>query len=309
MQYRYYQAPDGSPFLVLLGQKWIKSYGEGIDYLHFHNYMEMGYCYEGQGELVIAEKSFRFTGKQFSVIPQNCPHTTNSDPGTKSRWEYLYVDVERFLCELYPGRGNEKQRERMRRRINSRAFFMDESLAPKMAGDIRKILDITREKKEFYFEEAKAALTSLLVTLARENKDITQDVDLGQNGGVSGAMDVIANAIDHIQAHFMEPIRIEELASLCHISETHFRRAFSFAMNMSPLEYIHMIRIQNACALLKKTNDPVSGIAYKCGFTTLSTFNRNFRQATGLSPMEYRRRPYNFEQQILQFTVHSEQGW
>ena len=171
---------------MLLGQKWIKSYGEGIDYLHFHNYMEMGYCYEGQGELVIAEKSFRFTGKQFSVIPQNCPHTTNSDPGTKSRWEYLYVDVDQFLGELYPGRGNEKQKERMRRRINSRAFFMDESLAPKMAGDIRKILDITREKKEFYFEEAKAALTSLLVTLARENKDIAQEVDLGQNGGLAG---------------------------------------------------------------------------------------------------------------------------
>ncbi len=97
MEYRYYQVPDGSPLLALLGEKWVQTYGEGIDYLHFHNYLEIGYCYEGQGELVIAEQSFRFRGNQFSVIPKNCPHTTNSDLGTVSRWEYLFVDVEGFL--------------------------------------------------------------------------------------------------------------------------------------------------------------------------------------------------------------------
>lgn len=103
MQYRYYQVPDGCPFLTLLGQKWVQSYGKGIDYLHFHNYMEFGYCYDGRGELVIADKSFRFEGGQFSVIPQNCPHTTNSDPGTKSRWEYGGLGMPVFTFLLVEG--------------------------------------------------------------------------------------------------------------------------------------------------------------------------------------------------------------
>lgn len=308
MQYRYYQVPDGSPFLTLLGQKWVQSYGEEIDYLHFHNYMEFGYCYDGQGELVIADKSFRFEGGQFSVIPPNCPHTTNSDPGTKSRWEYLFVDVDKFLREIYPGRGNAKCRERMFRRINSCAYFRKNSEYPQMAGDIRKILDITREKKEFYLEEAKGVLISLLVMLARENKDEVQDKDMRPTE-YAAAVTVVSDALDYINGHYMEPIRIEELADKCHISETHFRRAFSAAMNMAPLEYINMMRIQNACVLLKKTDDTISNIAYKCGFSTLSTFNRNFKQVTGESPMEWRKQPDHYEQQILQFIIHSERGW
>ncbi|MEI3492789.1 MAG: hypothetical protein V8Q73_12590 [Blautia sp.] len=49
MEFRYYQMPAGSPILALLGQKWRQNYGKGVDYLHFHNYLEIGFCYEGDG--------------------------------------------------------------------------------------------------------------------------------------------------------------------------------------------------------------------------------------------------------------------
>lgn len=107
MEFRYCKMPEGSPILALLGQKWTQSYGREIDYLHFHNYLEIGFCYEGQGEIVLGEQPMRFKGNQFSVIPKNYPHTTNSDPGTVSQWEYMFIDVENFLREqngggLYP---------------------------------------------------------------------------------------------------------------------------------------------------------------------------------------------------------------
>ena len=47
MELRYYKMPEGSPILALLGQKWIQNYGNDVDYLHFHNYLEIGFCYEG----------------------------------------------------------------------------------------------------------------------------------------------------------------------------------------------------------------------------------------------------------------------
>ena len=80
-------------------------------------------------------------------------------------------------------------------------------------------------------------------------------------------------------------------------------------MQMGPLEYINKVRIQAACEILKKTDESISDIAYKCGFTTNSTFNRNFRQFTGMSPVEWRKRPENYEQQLLKFDIHSEKGW
>ena len=80
-------------------------------------------------------------------------------------------------------------------------------------------------------------------------------------------------------------------------------------MSIGPLEYINLVRIQNACEMLKKTDEMVSDIAYKCGYSVLSTFNRNFKQIMECSPYEWRKKPENFEQQILKAQVRSEEGW
>ena len=71
MEFRYYQMPAGSPILALLGQKWVQNYGNDIDYLHFHNYLEIGFCYEGQGFMILGEDKVQFHDRDFTVIPFN----------------------------------------------------------------------------------------------------------------------------------------------------------------------------------------------------------------------------------------------
>ena len=58
MEFRYYQMPAGSPILALLGQKWVQNYGNDVDYLHFHNYLEIGFCYEGDGFMAFGDAVF-----------------------------------------------------------------------------------------------------------------------------------------------------------------------------------------------------------------------------------------------------------
>ena len=77
MEFRYYQMQDGIPILALLGEKWVQNYGRDVDYLHFHNYLEIGFCYSGEGELVLGEEPVRFAGREFTIIPPNFPHTTS----------------------------------------------------------------------------------------------------------------------------------------------------------------------------------------------------------------------------------------
>lgn len=304
IEFRYYKMPEGSYILALLGQKWVQSYGRDIDFLHFHNYMEIGYCYDGVGELVLGEQTYHFTGDEFTVIPKNYPHTTNSEPGTISRWEYLFIDVDGVLSDLYQRMGNTKRMNYMLQRISSEAIFQKAENRPKLAGIIRKLIEIMRNTEEFYVEESKGVLAELLVNIARENKSDGKTTEPGRRMAPP-----IARAMDYITLHYMEPVRIDELASWCHISETHFRRLFSECMNMSPLEYINLVRVQTACNYLKNTDQSIIDIANKCGFTTPSTFNRNFRQVTGVSPSEWRKRPENYEQQLLKSWIHSEQGW
>ena len=134
MELRYYKMPEGSPILALLGQKWIQNYGNDIDYLHFHNYLEIGFCYEGQGFLILGEDKVRFHDR---------------DIGTVSRWEYLFIDVEGFLNKFID---NSVKKEKIVQRINSRALFLNEKENRSMADKILKILDIMQNGEEFYLE-------------------------------------------------------------------------------------------------------------------------------------------------------------
>ena len=302
MEFRYYQMQAGIPILALLGEKWEQNYGRDVDYLHFHNYLEIGFCYSGEGELILGEEKVRFGGREFTVIPPNFPHTTTSDIGNISKWEYLFIDVEGFLESISD---NRIRSEKMIQRIYSKAMCLKEAEYPDLSRKVLKILDVMRSGEEFYLEEAKGVLLALLAEISRENRG-AQEENIEEKGKISN---MIARALDYISQCYMEDIRIQDLAKCCHISETHFRRVFTSYMKMGPLEYINQVRIQTACELLKKTDESISDIAYKCGFTTNSTFNRNFRQLMGMSPAEGRKRPENYEQQLLKFDIHSEEGW
>lgn len=304
IEFRYYQMPTGSPILALLGEKWRQVYGRDIEYLHFHNFLEIGYCYDGHGKMTLGERDVRFEGEYFSVIPKNYPHTTDSDPDCYSRWEYLFIDVEGFLNEINQGVRRERT-ERMIQRINSKAVLFPAKDYPMFSGMILRLLDVMRNMEEYYMEEAKGILAALLAGIARENggKD-RETVEIADRAAIP-----VLRAMDYIALHYMEPLKMDDLADNCHISEAHLRRLFSMYVKLSPLEYINLVRIRMACEDLKRTNSPVADIAHKCGFSTLSTFNRNFKNMTGVSPNEWRKRPENYEQQILNFSIHSEKGW
>ena len=165
MEFRYYQMSAGSPILALLGQKWVQNYGNDVDYLHFHNYLEIGYG--GDGFMVLGEEEKRFYGGIVTVIPPNYPHTTNSDIGTVSKWEYLFIDVEGFMKKFLD---NPVKAEKVIQRIYSRALFFEEKENLSISEKIRKIMDIMRDGEEFFLEEAKGVLAALLVEIARLNR-------------------------------------------------------------------------------------------------------------------------------------------
>lgn len=304
-EFRYYSLPPGNCILALLGEKWVQHYGRGIDYLHFHNYLEIGYCYSGNGMMTLGKEDLKFTGGEVTVIPSRYLHTTNSAEDTVSRWEYLFVDVEGILKKHL--KDNPVRLEKMIKRINSRALFRRDR---RLAEPIIAIMEIIRNEKEYYQEQAEGIMFAFLAEVARINAETDEKFsDKIPGEGMRSTNGVIARALEYISDHYNEQIKVSDIAREFHISETHFRRMFEAYMHLSPLEYINLVRIQTACEYLKKTDETIADIAAKCGYTTLSTFNRNFSRITGTNPAEWRKNPVNYELQILEFDIHSEEGW
>jgi len=96
-------------------------------------------------------------------------------------------------------------------------------------------------------------------------------------------------ALQYLSRHYRDPLPIDHLAQLSHLSPTHFRRLFRQATGKSPLAYLLRIRIGMAMAELRRNERSIGEIALVCGFESLSSFNRQFKQQTGLAPREWRK--------------------
>lgn len=91
-----------------------------------------------------------------------------------------------------------------------------------------------------------------------------------------------------IQHNLYANLSLDELAALCHLSVSSFKRKFKETFNDSPKKYIAKKKVEKAANLLKTEGLRISDIAYDVGFESLATFNRNFTSIYGKSPSEFR---------------------
>ena len=89
LEFRYYEIEPNEQVLALLGEEWRRPYGDNITDLHFHNYMEIGICYEGHGESRLFDSVKTFHEGVITIIPPNYPHSNTADSGTTAMWEWL----------------------------------------------------------------------------------------------------------------------------------------------------------------------------------------------------------------------------
>ena len=83
---------------------------------------------------------------------------------------------------------------------------------------------------------------------------------------------------------------IPRLARVSGVSEAHFARSFKRAFGIPPHRYLLTRRIEQATALLRDTELPITEIALQAGWSSLGTFGRTFHDITGESPSGRRAR-------------------
>lgn len=302
VEFRYYELKDNMPILALLGDNWKMEYGSDAAGLHFHNYMEIGWCHYGTGALTVESQQIRFEPDMFTVIPKNVPHKTVSDKGSVGFWEYLFVDADLLLKELY--RENAGFARMLSGRIHSKPRLVRLDEQPEAAFMLKTLFSEMSQKREFYKEKVRGLLHALLLELARNAGEASEQKEEPAEGcGVQ-----ITAALHYIEEHYAEDFKIKELAEVCHMSETHFRRIFSEIMNMTPLEYVSLVRVEAACELIQQSDLTMAQISGQTGFGTPSSFNRSFKRIIGMSPCQWKKNPGNFMGRD-KYRVSALRGW
>ncbi len=268
-EYRRYDLDPNFPVMLLLdGKQWEIS-DTLSDRLHFHNCMEIGVCLRGSGYMKFRGEDIRFHEGDVTVIPENIPHTTCSDPGTSSYWFYLMFNPWGFFKGILPITNRNYNLANLP--LESFHFILGANTFPEVLQLTLSAIKELKEKRTGYEVSAKGLLLALYMEIYRAETSTDAASDTSETATSPSSKNthsrdetrsaapspdnrlVIAPALDYIFQNYMQQFSIQYLAELCHMSDTHFRRTFREIMNIAPLDYLHNTRITRACTLLGST--------------------------------------------------------
>ena len=191
----------------------------------------------------------------------------------------------------------------LRNELYKTALFFYQKKYPKISDIILKVREECDKKAYMYRETVKGLLQAFVVELLRIH-NVQADMPKKSTRNFQ-----IAPALSYVKGNYHEDIKIQDLAKVCGISETHFRRIFQECMNMGPNDYINVIRIQEASRLLLKSFATMEEIAFQVGYGDVSTFTRNFKKMFGMTPYQWKRSPDNYSGHMLDSKISVLRGW
>lgn len=101
---------------------------------------------------------------------------------------------------------------------------------------------------------------------------------------------VISDAQEWIARNYDHGSPVAAMTEKSGLSERSFKRRFSKATGMTPIEYVQTLRLEESKQILETTDLPVEAVANEVGYEDPSYFGRLFKRTVGLTPAQYRKR-------------------
>lgn len=115
-------------------------------------------------------------------------------------------------------------------------------------------------------------------------------VEVRQSSEVYAVADAdVAAAMAFIRSHATEGINVEDVLRAVPTGRRTLERGFRKAIQRTPLDEIHRVRVEAAKELLATTRLPIDQVAERVGFSQANYFARIFRRHGGATPREFRR--------------------
>jgi len=254
------------------------------DFLHHHNQPELGICLAGRGIFYIHGNVYPFEAGDISIIYPGENHIAQSVSAGLSDWWFLTIDEKAIFADW-------SDRDTLfRLAAGGSGHILTHGENRQIASALYRMVELYTDDSEI-MRNRRSQMGALFASILYETAGWDTEFPKSEEElhSFSGMNSIVYPAIQYMLNRYMDPIDTEMLCVLCHISPVHLRRIFTATTGVTPIAFLHRIRISHACLSLTGTEDSILSISEQCGYTSLSSFNRQFQKQMHMSPSEYRR--------------------
>ena len=148
-----------------------------------------------------------------------------------------------------------------------------------------RIIDEQEHQKPGWQATMTAMALELLTSLARECDLKPSPVNNSLSRQTASRID---RAASYLEQNYHQQISLDELAQKVQLSPAHLSRTFKQKTGVGIVDFVHRLRCEEACRLLRLTDQTISRIAMAVGYDELAYFSRCFRKQIGYAPRSYR---------------------
>ena len=251
--------------------------------LHTHNFIEFVYTSNGRGMHTIDGREYHVKAGDLLIVNYGQKHSVIPTENL------VYTDI--MLKPEY---------------VNSTLKGTEDVFLLLQLRDFSDLSNrIIKDNIHLHFDgDEKDKIEFLLSWTMQEQKNPTAAADLIIYSALSMLLSLVFRKMtqnqntrlainDHlllyIERNCKNKLIIGDMASKCGYTAEHFSRLFKRYTGKTPVEFVNNCRINLAKKLLTGTDKPVENIISECGFSNRAAFFKKFYNATGTTPLAYRK--------------------
>lgn len=282
--------PDG--YRVLQGKQEFVTYPEGSTLrvwlgetpdsfsVHWHTAAEILMVLSG--ECVSETEERRYTVREGEVLltPPRCSHSLGMGAGGKRCLLLFEVDALEQMRDFAPIlKGMTKP------------ILVSAEVAERtgLRNALNEIVSIYRFREPMW---NMLCYSLLLRVFAGMGRLIALDEESGESGGadkrLGSSPQIMESVLGYVNQNYMKRLTLEEMADYSGYSKWYFSRMFRQYAGMPFMQYLTKVRVDNIRRMLIHERASVAEIYKQSGFSSISTFNRVFKEHSGCTPSEFR---------------------
>lgn len=234
--------------------------------LHFHHCFEITLVLEGQMQVQCEKEIYTLSAGDMIFVGSACLHNQKTIGHSKS---LIVIFNPNMVASVASNFFNHSLKSPVLKEVDE--YYIQ---------TFKKLNDNYMGKKDPIF--AKGALY-VMMSLFSEQLNFETKINYAD------CHILLRKIYEFVEKNKESPCTLNSLAETLGYSAGYLSRFFRDHTGIAYHEYVRVKKIDHACYLLKNTSDSILSISIRCGYSSLKSFNKNFRQIVGTNPSDYRK--------------------